>query len=213
MASPISNPLPEIADLDLAVVADACFISSHRLTEWVSNAPTMEEDVAIGNIALDLLGQARGLYAVLGSATGRPEVDEDQLAYFRDADDWRHPVICELPNGDFGHTMLRLLFVSEWLSQVWPQLAQSDNDQVRGVAEKAIKENAYHLRHAGNWVRRLEDGTAESIARMTAARGELSPFAAELTGAPAPRTDDRHHLTDLLLEMQSLARAHPGATW
>jgi ring-1,2-phenylacetyl-CoA epoxidase subunit PaaC len=200
MASPTSEPLP-----DIAVVADACFITSHRLTEWVSNAPTMEEDVAIGNIALDLLGQARGLYAVLG--------DEDQLAYFRDAPDWHHPVICELPNGDFAHTMLRLLFISEWLSQVWPQLSQSDNEHVRGVAEKAIKENAYHLRHAGNWVVRLEDGTEESMRRMTAARNELSPYAADLTDVRPPQQRDRTDLIELLAEMQALARTHPGATW
>jgi ring-1,2-phenylacetyl-CoA epoxidase subunit PaaC len=200
MVSPTSDSLP-----DIGVVADACFITSHRLTEWVSCAPTMEEDVAIGNIALDLLGQARGLYAVLG--------DEDQLAYFRDAADWRNPVICELANGDFGHTMLRLLFISEWLAQVWSQLAHSDNDQIRGVAEKAIKENAYHLRHAGNWVTRLEDGTGESMRRMAAAREELSPYAVDLTGAGPPRERDHSVLTELLGEMQSLARAHPGATW
>lgn len=205
MASPTSDPLPDGVDINIAVVADACFITSHRLTEWISRAPTMEEDVAIGNIALDLLGQARGLYAVLG--------DEDQLAYFRDAPDWHHPIICELPNGDFGHTMLRLLFVSEWLSQVWPQLAQYDDDHVRGVAEKAIKENAYHLRHAGNWVLRLEDGTDESIERMAAARSGLTPYAAELSASPPPRDRDRTDLAELLTEMQSLARAHPGATW
>jgi ring-1,2-phenylacetyl-CoA epoxidase subunit PaaC len=191
-------------DVDIVVVADGCFITSHRLTEWVSRAPTMEEDVAIGNIALDLLGQARGLYAVIG--------DEDQLAYFRDAPEWYHPVICELPNGDFGHTMLRLLIISEWLAQVWPKLARRDDAQVRGVAEKAIKENAYHLRHAGNWVRRLEDGTEESIRRMVAARRDLSPYADAL-GRPAPTDRDRCDLIALLNEMQSLARAHPGATW
>jgi ring-1,2-phenylacetyl-CoA epoxidase subunit PaaC len=205
MASPTSDPLTDRAGIDLVVVADGCFITSHRLTEWVSNAPTMEEDVAIGNIALDLLGQARGLYAVLG--------DEDQLAYFRDADDWRNPSICELPNGDFGHTMLRLLVVSEWLSQVWPQLARDDNEQVRGVAEKAIKENGYHLRHCGNWVTRLDDGTDESMRRMAIARDELSPYAAELTGGATPKDRDRSALIALLAEMQSLARAHPGATW
>ena len=202
----MASPTSETASIPApAVVADACFIASHRLTEWVSNSPTMEEDVAIGNIALDLLGQARGLFSRLG--------EEDQLAYFRDPSGWAHPVICELPNGDFGHTMLRLLFVSEWLSQVWPQLTTADDDQVRGVAEKAIKENAYHLRHAGNWVVRLEDGTAESIKRMAAARAELSPYAADLAGGPPPPRHDRRTLVELLAEMQSLARAHPGATW
>src|SRR5436305_12444974 len=103
MVSPTSDSRPDSVPCNLAVVADACLITSHRLTEWVSNAPTMEEDVAIGNIALDLLGQARGLYPVFG--------DEDHLVYFRDAEDWHHPQVCELPNGDLGHTTHRLLFI------------------------------------------------------------------------------------------------------
>ena len=213
-------------------LADACLVLSHRLSEWMSNAPTMEEDVALGNIALDLLGQARGLLQTLG--------DEDELAYFRDASQFRNPVICELPNGDFGHTMLRQFFVDAWLSLVWPALAATAEDErVRGVAEKAIKENAYHLRHSSSWVIRLGDGTDESHARMLAAlealwphRGEIAsegwydviePVLSEATLPLLPRdawtqrssADGWHteHLGYLLAEMQSLARAHPGATW
>jgi ring-1,2-phenylacetyl-CoA epoxidase subunit PaaC len=226
-------PTSDVAELQ--VVADGCLIASHRLTEWVSNAPTMEEDVAIGNIALDLLGQARGLLSHLG--------DEDELAYFRSATEFRNPTICELPNGDFGHTMLRQLFLDTWLSLVWPALAASDDDVVRGVAEKAIKENAYHRRHSSAWVIRLGDGTEESHRRMLAALDSLWPFTSEIASAawyaavgdvlrdatlpvpPFPRPDrdtpspdgasrsDREELTTLLAEMQSLARAHPGATW
>jgi ring-1,2-phenylacetyl-CoA epoxidase subunit PaaC len=211
--------------INIAVVADGCFIASHRLTEWVSSAPSMEEDVAIGNIALDLLGQARGLFAVLG--------DEDQLAYFRNVPDWHNPVICELPNGDFGHTMLRLLFLSEWLALVWPVLAGHSDEQVRGVAEKALKENAYHRRHATSWVVRLGDGTDESHRRMTAALDELSPYLSEIASpqwidsvsvilgkatlesrpAVASRGSHTEYLKALVTEMQSLARAHPGASW
>ena len=99
----------------LLTVADGCLVLSHRLSEWMSNAPTMEEDIALGNIALDLLGQARGLLHVLG--------DEDELAYFRDPQEFRNALICELPNGDFAFTMLRLLFVSAWLAEVWPTLS------------------------------------------------------------------------------------------
>src|ERR1700689_2812884 len=117
MASPTSDPAPLPG---VPVVADACLVASHRLSEWVSSAPTMEEDVALGNIALDLLGQARGLLAHLG--------DEDQLAYFRDADDYHNPVICELPNGDFAHTMLRQFCLDIWLEIVWHELATSDDD-------------------------------------------------------------------------------------
>jgi ring-1,2-phenylacetyl-CoA epoxidase subunit PaaC len=200
MASPTSD------EYDVLTIADGCLVFSHRLTEWVSNAPTMEEDVAIGNIALDLLGQARGLYAAL------PEAEfgnEDQLAYFRDADGWRNPLICELENGDFGHTMLRLLLVSEWLAEVWTAWSAQADDQIRGVAEKATKENAYHLRHARTWVARLEDGTVESAARMAAAREQLAPFATSFD----PTVVHTDALTELLAEMQSLARAHPGAAW
>ena len=208
-------------------VADGCLVLSHRLSEWMSNAPTMEEDIALGNIALDLLGQARGLLQLLG--------DEDQLAYFREPQDWRNPLICELPNGDFAFTMLRLLFVSAWLAEVWPTL---DGDAA-GVAEKAVKENAYHLRHAASWVVRLGDGTEESHRRMLTALDALWPYRGEianeqwyariepvLTEATLPMPDrdtwtqrssadgwHTEHLGYLLAEMQSLARAHPGAQW
>jgi ring-1,2-phenylacetyl-CoA epoxidase subunit PaaC len=208
-------------------IADGCLLLSHRLSEWMSNAPTVEEDIALGNIALDLLGQARGLLQQLG--------DEDQLAYFREAQEFRNPLICELPNGDFAFTILRLLFVSAWLAEMWPTLT----GDAAGVAEKAIKENAYHLRHSSSWVVRLGDGTEESHRRMLEAidalwphRGEIAsdqwyariePVLAEAT-LPMPDRDSwaqrssadgwhTEHLGYLLAEMQSLARAHPGAQW
>jgi ring-1,2-phenylacetyl-CoA epoxidase subunit PaaC len=219
--------IPSVPEL-----ADGCLVLSHRLSEWMSNAPTMEEDVAMGNIALDLLGQARGLLQTLG--------DENELAYFREAQDFRNPVICELPNDDYGFTLLRQLLVDAWLSLVWPALAASaDDERVRGVAEKAIKENAYHLRHSTAWVVRLGDGTDESHSRMLTAlealwpyRGEIAsdawydviePVLFEATLPKLPRdawtqrssADGWHteHLGYLLAEMQSVARAHPGATW
>jgi ring-1,2-phenylacetyl-CoA epoxidase subunit PaaC len=220
------------ATSELPTLADGCLVLSHRLSEWMSNAPTMEEDVALGNIALDLLGQARGLLQQLG--------DEDELAYFREPQEFRNPLICELPNGDFGFTLLRQLFVDAWLADVWPALAATADDaEVRGVAEKAVKENAYHLRHSTSWVVRLGDGTEESHRRMTSAleqlwpyRGEIltdswygrvEPVLVEATLAVPPRDTWTHrssadgwhteHLGYLLADMQSLARAHPGATW
>jgi ring-1,2-phenylacetyl-CoA epoxidase subunit PaaC len=221
---------------ELQTVADGCLVLSHRLSEWMSLAPTMEEDVALGNIALDLLGQARGLLQLLGDEAG---VSEDELAYLREPQEFRNPLICELPNGDFAHTVLRQLFADVWLSLVWPELASSADPGVRGVAEKAVKENAYHLRHSSSWVVRLGDGTDESHERMLAAldalwpyRGEIaSPAWHDLVGAvlgeatlPVPPHDSwtqrssadgwhTEHLGFLLAEMQSLARAHPGATW
>lgn len=222
---------------DLLVVADGCLVLSHRLSEWMSKAPTMEEDIALGNIALDLLGQARGLLQVVGDQTG---VTEDALAYFREPQEFRNPLMCELPNGDFALTMLRLFFVSCWLGEVWTDLAAADAPpEARGVAEKAVKENAYHLRHASAWVVRLGDATPESHGRMLRAADELWPYRGELASGqwydrvepvlaeatlPAPPRDawtqrssadgwHTEHLGYLLAEMQSLARAHPGASW
>ncbi|HEX3707786.1 MAG TPA: 1,2-phenylacetyl-CoA epoxidase subunit PaaC [Mycobacteriales bacterium] len=213
----------------VATVADGCLLLSHRLTEWVGNAPTMEEDVAVGNIALDLLGQARGLLGMLG--------DEDQLAYFRDADTFDNPALCAAPNGDFARTMLRQLFADSWLGQVWAGWTTHDDDVVRGVAEKAVKENAYHRRHSRAWVVRLGDGTEESHLRMLTALDELWPLTTEIAmpgwresvadalveatlPVPSPAALDAEALAscaearrELLAEMQSLARTHPGATW
>jgi ring-1,2-phenylacetyl-CoA epoxidase subunit PaaC len=217
----------------LLTYADGALVLSHRLSEWMSNAPTMEEDIALGNIALDLLGQARGLLSRLG--------DEDELAYFREAQEFRNPLICELPNGDFAHTMVRQLFADAWFADVWATLAAdptADAD-VRGVAEKAVKENAYHWRHSSAWVVRLGDGTDESHARTQAAVDALWPYRGEIASDPwhariesvlreatltMPSRDawtqrgsadgwHTEHLGYLLAEMQSLARAHPGATW
>ena len=224
----------------LQTLADGCLVLSHRLSEWMSLAPTMEEDVALGNIALDLLGQSRGLLQNLAAATGDVTVTEDSLAYFREPQEWRNPLICELPNGDFAQTMVRQLFVDCWLADVWPRLASSaEHADVRGVAEKAVKENAYHLRHSSSWVVRLGDGTDESHTRMLAALDALWPYRGELQSdrwhervsavlteatLPVPPADSwtqrsssdgwhTEHLGYLLGEMQSLARAHPGATW
>jgi ring-1,2-phenylacetyl-CoA epoxidase subunit PaaC len=229
MVSPTSEP---VVDESLLRLADGCLVLSHRLSEWMSKAPTMEEDIALGNIALDLLGQARGLLARLG--------DEDQLAYLREPQEFRNPLICELPGGDFGQTILRQFLVDAWLADVWPQLAATAEDEhVRGVAEKAIKENAYHLRHSSSWLIRLGDGTDESHRRMLQALDFLWPFRGEIASdswyarvqpvldeatLPMPErdawtqassTDGWHteHLGYLLAEMQSLARAHPGASW
>jgi ring-1,2-phenylacetyl-CoA epoxidase subunit PaaC len=225
------------ATSELQQLADGCLVLSHRLSEWMSNGPTMEEDIALGNVALDLLGQARGLLQVLGDETG---TTEDGLAYFREPQGFRNPAICELPNGDFAQTMLRQLFVDTWLGQVWPWLAATATDErVRGVAEKAVKENAYHRRHSSNWVIRLGDGTDESHGRMVTALETLWPYRGEIASDPwydaieavlieatlttPPRdawtqrstADGWHteHLGFLLAEMQSLARAHPGASW
>ncbi|HEU5033294.1 MAG TPA: 1,2-phenylacetyl-CoA epoxidase subunit PaaC [Mycobacteriales bacterium] len=221
---------------DLLKVADGCLVLSHRLSEWMSKAPTMEEDVALGNIALDLLGQARGLLQHFAAAL---DTDEDQLAYFREPQEFRNPLLCELPNGDFAHTIVRQLFADAWLHNVWHDWLSADDATVRGVAEKAVKENAYHLRHSSSWLVRLGDGTDESRRRTLAAVDALWPYRGEVATAgwydviepvlveatlPLPPRDawtqrssadgwHTEHLGYLLAEMQSLARAHPGASW
>ena len=163
----------------LVRIADTVLLLSHRLSQWVSRAPTMEEDVALANIALDLLGQARGLLTRAGELEGRGR-DEDALAYLRDAGEYRNLLLVELPNGDFAHTVLRQFFVDAWLALLWPRLARVTDAVVSGVAEKAVKENAYHLRHSAGWVVRLGDGTDESRNRMLTALSELWPFTGEL---------------------------------
>jgi ring-1,2-phenylacetyl-CoA epoxidase subunit PaaC len=235
MRSPTVSATSE-SGADLLVVADGCLVLSHRLSEWMSKAPTMEEDIALGNIALDLLGEARGLLQHVAGETGS---DEDALAYFREPQEFRNPLICELPNGDFGQTILRQLFVDAWLADVWSVLATTAVDgEVRGIAEKAVKENAYHLRHSTSWAIRLGDGTEESHRRMLAALETLWPYRGEIADAawydrvepvlvqatlPVPAREawtqragggwHTEHLGYLLAEMQSLARAHPGASW
>jgi ring-1,2-phenylacetyl-CoA epoxidase subunit PaaC len=227
MASPTSDGVVELPSV--GEVADGCLLLSHRLTEWVGDAPTMEEDVALGNIALDLLGQARGLLSQLG--------DEDRLAYLRDPDEFNNPAICAAPNGDFATTMVRQLFVDCWLELVWASWRNHHDETVRGVAAKAVKENAYHRRHSRSWVARLGDGTEESHRRAALAVEGLWPLTPDIalpgwresvTGVlveatlqvPAAATYDAAAVAasaearrDLLAEMQSLARAHPGATW
>src|SRR5690242_16187318 len=154
-------------------LADDALIASHRLSEWVARAPTIEEDVALANIGLDLLGQARLLYALVG--------DEDELAYRRPAAEFRNAVMLERPNGDFGATIARLLLLAAHQHALYRELATADDD-LAAIAAKAVKEVRYHCDHARAWTLRLGDGTEESHARMQAgvdaewARwGELAP--------------------------------------
>jgi len=160
-------------------LADDALIASHRLTEWVARAPQIEEDIALGNIALDLLGQARLLLPYAGSL-GEPARTEDELAYLRDERMFRNVSLVERENGDFAVTMARLLLFSAYQHELYGRLLGSTDPTLAAVSAKAAKEVAYHRDHAEQWVRRLGDGTAESHARMQAALDAEWPWVDEL---------------------------------
>lgn len=157
--------------------ADDVLILGHRLSEWTGHAPTLEEELALANIALDLIGQARALYGYAGSLTGH---SEDQLAYLRDAPAWRNCLIAELPNGDFAFSVARLLLFAAFYDPFWRAAQRSSDATIAAVAAKAEKETAYHLRHAAEWLIRLGDGTAESRRRAQTAIDTLWPYTGEL---------------------------------
>jgi ring-1,2-phenylacetyl-CoA epoxidase subunit PaaC len=163
----------------LLALADDTLIASQRLGEWIASAPELEEDVALANIGLDLLGQARALLAHAGDIEGRGR-DEDALAYLRDERDFLNVQLVERDNGDFAVTMARLLLLSTYLHELWARLRSSTDRTLAAVAAKAVKEVAYHVDHASMWVLRLGDGTDESHARMQAGLDAEWPYAAEL---------------------------------
>ena len=160
-------------------LADDALVLGHRLSEWSGRAPTLEEDIALSNIGLDLIGQARGLYAHAASVEGLGRT-EDQLAYLRDASEFLNVQLVERPNMDFAATMARQLAYAVLAELMWARLKQSSDSQLAGIAAKAEKECAYHVRHCAEWVIRLGDGTEESHRRMQAALDDVWMFTGEL---------------------------------
>ena len=158
-------------------MADDALIASHRLTEWLTHAPDLEGEVALANIALDLLGQARFLLGYAGRSSG---LSEDELAYRRGDREYRNCLLVELPNGDFAHTVLRLLFFSAYQRQLYGVLRESADGELAGFAKKASVEVDYHFEYAASWTLRLGDGTEESHDRAVAGLSELWPYTAEL---------------------------------
>ncbi|MGW9070114.1 1,2-phenylacetyl-CoA epoxidase subunit PaaC [Streptomyces yangpuensis] len=152
-------------------LGDDALILSHRLGEWAGHAPVLEEEVALANIALDLLGQARVLLSMVG--------DEDELAFLREERSFRNLQLVEQPNGDFAHTIARQLYFSVHQHELYAELARGDGP-FAPLAAKAVKETAYHRDHAEQWTLRLGDGTEESRARMQAALKALWKFTGEL---------------------------------
>lgn len=160
-------------------LADTTLILGHRLSEWSAHAPTMEEDIALSNIALDLVGQARTLYAHAATLEGKGR-SEDDLAFLRDPEEFLNLQIVERPNKDFAVTMARQLAYSTFAELAWGALKASKDEVIAGVAAKAEKECTYHVRHAAEWVIRLGDGTAESHSRMQAGLDDVWMYTGEM---------------------------------
>jgi ring-1,2-phenylacetyl-CoA epoxidase subunit PaaC len=244
---------PDVAEYALWLGDDALMLAQ-QLGWWIARAPELEEDVALGNIALDLLGHARSLLRYAGTASGR---SEDDLAYWRDEPEFRSAWLFEQPNGDFAHTIVRQLFAALYLEALYQRLVLSTDAALAAIAAKAVKEVAYHVDHAEKWMMRLALGTDESRRRTEVALADLWPYLDELF-QDAPLIDrlesiavrpstlrepvmeavarllqeceldvptipfasgggrSGHHssyLGFLLVELQVLARRHPGATW
>jgi ring-1,2-phenylacetyl-CoA epoxidase subunit PaaC len=231
----------ELAAVCVALADDA-LVLAQRLAEWTTRAPELEEEVALANIGLDLLGQARLLYSRAGQVDGTDR-DEDAYAYFRDAHDFRNVCLAELPGGGFAFSVARLLVLSAWRLAHFERLTASDDPVLAAIAAKGVKELTYHRQYAAEWVVRLGDGTVESHHWMRDALAQVAPYLDELftvydvqdevgavlkqvtdaAGVPLPvcrplpgaGRDGKHteHLAPLLAELQSVARAHPEATW
>ena len=162
-------------------IGDSCLVHAQRLAEWSGHAPILEEDIALTNLALDLVGQARALLTHVGQQAG---FDEDQLAFLRDERDFVNVTLVELPGRragrDFADAVLRNLLLAAWMNVLWTKLQASSDAEVAAIAGKAVKESRYHVAHAADWVVRLGDGTDESARRMCQAVERLWPYTAEL---------------------------------
>lgn len=239
-------------------LADDRLVLGHRLSEWCGHGPILEEDIAVANIALDLVGQATALLELAAAREGRGRTADD-LAYFRDAREYRNLLLAELPRGDFGFTIVRQFLFDAYDVPLLDALQRGADAELAGIAGKAYKEARYHLRHSAEWLVKLGDGTAESHRRVQAPLDELWRYSGEafladdldrqmaaqgiapdpaslqpawlatvqqvLSAATLRQPADVYmarggrqglhteHLGHMLAEMQSVARAHPGATW
>lgn len=180
-AAPQGTPPPDHADqmTTLLALADDNMVLSQRLGELISNAPELEIDIAIGNVALDHLGVARALYTYSGEVEGKGRT-EDDFAMFRSEREYTNLLLVEQPNGDFAHTIVRQLFFDAYQLGLWAQLAASQDETLAGIAAKAKKEADYHWRFSSGWVVRLGDGTEESRRRAQDAVDHLWRYTAEL---------------------------------
>lgn len=259
-----------MSTLDYVIhLADNCVILGQRNAQWCGHGPILEEDIAMSNNSLDLIGQARLLYQYAAVLQGEG-CTEDHLAYFRDPQEFKNYTLLELPSHgplvgyavntlDYGVTIARNFLYSAFIALVWEQLQQSKDTQIAAIASKSLKETKYHLRHAKDWMIRFGDGTQESNTRVQHALNHLMPYTQEFwitteyekitaqsgIGVSTPELKDNwhtvvhdtltqaqlvlppsegyvtsgkagvhsEHLSYLLTEMQSLARAHPNGVW
>jgi len=171
---------PEDAFVDwLCRMGDNCLILGHRVSEWCGHSPVLEEDIALANTALDLIGQTQLWLGLAGEVEGKGR-SADNLAYLRDAAQFRNVLLVERPNGDFGQTLMRQFLFDAWHMEMLRALRDSSNARVAEIAAKAAKEVAYHLERSADLVIRLGDGTDESRARMQKALNQLWPYTGEM---------------------------------
>ncbi len=164
-------------------LGDNALIMSHRNSEWCGHGPALEQDIALTNIALDQIGQARNFYqyaAVLINESSNEKQTEDSLAYLRDAWDFKNCLLVELPNGDWGQTILKQFLISAYQYYLYLELQNIQDEQLAAIAAKSVKELNYHLRWSADWVMRLGDGTSESKKRMTDAIDAVWSYTYEL---------------------------------
>lgn len=175
-----SPPVDRAAFVEFLLrMGDSTLILGHRLSEWCGHAPALEEDIALANTALDLIGQTQLWLALAGEVEGKGR-SADDLAYLRDAYDYRNLLLVERPNGDFGQTLMRQFLFDAWHVPQLSGLARSSDPRVAEIAAKAVKEATYHLERSADLVIRLGDGSDESHRRMQKALDELWPYAGEL---------------------------------
>ena len=186
----MSDTCSAVAETDLLVLADTCLLLGHRLSEWCGHGPALEEDIALTNCALDLIGQARRLYQLVAARRGDGWT-EDRLAYLREPEDFRNLPLAALANGDYAQTVLRAWALGLWFVIVWERLARVGDAPVAAIAADAGKEARMLVRHTGAWVVRFGDGTAESRRRLLTARSALAPRIAELCSATIAGIDAR----------------------
>src|SRR6187431_3719094 len=160
-------------------LADSTLILGQRNSEWCGHGPVLEQDIAITNISLDLIGQARNFYQYAATLIGN-DATEDSLAYLRKEEEFKNCLLVEQPKGDWAKTILRQFFFSQYQYLLFQQLQNSKDKQLAAIAEKSLKEVTYHLRWSSEWVIRLGDGTEESHDRMLMAIDELWPYSDEM---------------------------------
>jgi ring-1,2-phenylacetyl-CoA epoxidase subunit PaaC len=175
-------------------IGDTALILGQRLAEWTGHAPVLEEDIALANMALDLIGQCRAVLTHAGALEGAGH-DEDQLAFLRDERDYRNVTLVELPRGDFAVTVVRNTVMSTFFKLLWEKLATSTDSELAAIAGKAVKEARYHQQHAADWLVRLAGGTEESRRRTEHALADLWRYSAELFASDA--VDEYAHASGL----------------